>query len=121
MTPLVRTRVEQTLGELVKSHEAGGFVYWRHNREVHDGRARAIAEYYAANNYDAGPQPLVVGTLPGGESYLLDGQHRLRAGELLGDAARRRRGRLRELRRRGRPPAAVPAHQHRDAGAAAVL
>ena len=43
MTPLVRTRVEQTLGELVKSHEAGGFVYWRHNREVHDGRARAIA------------------------------------------------------------------------------
>ena len=89
MTPFVRSRVEQTLGELVASHEAGAFVYWRHNREVHDGRARAIAEYYAANNYDAGPQPLVVGTLPGGESYLLDGQHRLRAGELLGDAARR--------------------------------
>lgn len=84
-----RTRVVQTLGELVAAYDAGAFVRWRHNRDVSEGRARAIADYYAANEFDAGPQPLVIGVLPGGAAYLLDGQHRLKAGTILGADAHR--------------------------------
>jgi hypothetical protein len=85
---LGRRRQMQTLGELVATHNAGRFAHWRHNRDVDDRRARAIADHYTANGFNAGPQPIIIGILPSGATYLMDGQHRLRAGALLLGEAR---------------------------------
>jgi len=83
-----RRRYHQSLAEAVRAFEEGKFSLWEYNREINDRQAQAIAEYAAANGYDLGPQPLILGALPDGRHYLLDGQHRLRAGALLGaDAA----------------------------------
>jgi hypothetical protein len=82
-----RRRQIQTLGELVAAHGSGGFTLWAYNRAVDGARARTIANSYSSAAYDAGPMPLVIGQLPDGSAYLLDGQHRLAAGKLLGPRA----------------------------------
>lgn len=89
-----RRRVITSLGDLGNIYRAGGFTHWEHNRDVDEGHARAAAAYYESHNYNAGPQPIVIACLPRALSpgnvsraFLMDGQHRLRAGAIMGQAA----------------------------------
>jgi len=84
-----RRRLNQTLGDVCREFDKGTIQLWQHNREVNDRRAQAIATHIAENGFDSGPLPLVLGELPDGNIFLIDGQHRLRAGHYLGEAAAR--------------------------------
>jgi hypothetical protein len=84
---LPRKRENTTLGNLVSDYHQKKFSLWEYNRKINTNRAHAIASYYINNNYDAGPQPIIIGVLPNGSAVILDGQHRLYAGDLLKENA----------------------------------
>ena len=84
---LPRKRENTTLGKLVEDYHQGKFSLWEYNRKINTRRAATIADYYITNNYDAGPQPFIIGVLPNGSAVILDGQHRLYAGNLLKENA----------------------------------
>lgn len=84
-----------TLAQLVR---LGEIEFWYQNREVDEGRAAAIAAGIAAAQ-DFGPNPIVIAEVAprgaagtaaragaaGGQMLAVDGQHRLRACQLMGE------------------------------------
>ena len=93
-----RRRTLINLQSLVEIYEAGGFTLWEYNRAIDEKRAQAVATHCVAHGHNMGPLPIVIACLPPHEAmcdvgsdaraFLVDGQHRLRAGAIMGrDAA----------------------------------
>ena len=95
-----RRRTLTNLKNLVEIYEAGGFTLWEYNRVIDESRAQVVATHCVTHGHNMGPLPIVIACLPppsheamcdvgcDARAFLVDGQHRLRAGAIMGrDAA----------------------------------
>jgi hypothetical protein len=81
MTEGKRTYKIHTAAEVVVMRAAGAFSLWKGNRHLSEKRAIRIADDVLKTG-DFGPMPIVIGKV-GLAGFVVDGQHRLRAAQLL--------------------------------------